>query len=171
MSEQLTIAQALRKIKKLKGNADTLLNRAKAVVTFDTSRVPEFNFQETSDELFNIQNLLVKLESQVAFANATTKIKNIDNSDVTISYAIRSLQEMKGRISFFNSLVIRNEVEKTSETVYDEINRKYVQINSERVFKSPLTLKMREALVKALQDDFEELNNRVEAANHRTLLE
>ncbi len=46
MSEKVTIAQALRRIKKLKGAIAENQQRANAGVSYDVSKVPAFRFQE-----------------------------------------------------------------------------------------------------------------------------
>lgn len=50
MSDKTTVAQALRRIKKLKGLIAENEQRAKTGVSYDASKVPAFRYQEAADK-------------------------------------------------------------------------------------------------------------------------
>jgi len=62
MSEKMTIAQALRRIKKLKGQIAEHNQRAIAGVSYDVTKVPSFRYAEAVEAMFAIQDEVVALE-------------------------------------------------------------------------------------------------------------
>jgi hypothetical protein len=167
MSEKMTIAQALRRIKKLKGQIAEHTQRAVAGVSYDVTKVPSFRYAEAVEAMFAIQDEVVALESRVAVANATGTIVE-GNKELSLALAIRTLQELKGRIAFLKGLNLRNETVQTRTNDWDDVEMKHINRVSETTFKSDLSEKDRDQQVKALQDRFEVLNNAVEDANHAT---
>jgi hypothetical protein len=167
MSEKMTIAQALRRIKKLKGQIAEHEQRAKVGVSYDVTKVPSFRYQEAVEAMTAIQDEMVGLESRVAIANAKSTVQ-YDGTEVTMAFAIRTLQELKGRIAFLKGLNLRNETVKDRTNDWDDVEMKHIARVTETTFKSDLSEKDRDQQVKALQDRFEVLNNAVEDANHTT---
>jgi hypothetical protein len=169
MLDKITIAQALRRIKKLKGQIAEHTQRAQASVSYEKDKVPAFSFGGEVLSMKAAQLELVGLQSRVAVANAKATI--LDGEDViTHAEAIRRLQEIKGEITFLKSLSIKNEVTKTQEEVYDRAQSNYVTRVTETVWVSDLTEKNRDLQVKALQDRFEKLNNTLEDRNHKVVV-
>lgn len=169
MSDKMTIAQALRRIKKLKGQIAEHEQRAKAGVSYDVTKVPAFPFQEAVDAMFALQDEVVALESRVAVANATATVVD-GNKELPVALVIRTLQELKGRIAFLKGLHLRNEVVKDRTNDWDDVEMKHISRVTETTYKSDLSEKDRDQQVKALQDRFEVLNNAVEDANHAALV-
>lgn len=169
MSDKMTIAQALRRIKKLKGQIAENEQRAKLGVSYDVSKVPAFRFQEAVDKMFATQNEMVALEARVAVANATAMVAD-GNQTISMALAIRTLQELKGRIAFLKGLHIRNETVKDRQTEWDDAESKHIYRTTETVFLSDLTEQSRDAQIQELQDRFEALNNAVEDANHAVVV-
>lgn len=167
MSDKLTVAQALRKIKKLKGQVAESSARAVIGVSYDSVKVPEFRFAESITAMTQSQLEMVALESRVAVANATTKVKHQGN-DILLAQAVRTLQELKGQIAFLKGLHLRNEVVKERTNDWDDAEQKYKPRVVETTFVSDLSEKDRDRQVKELQNTFEVLNNSVEDANHLT---
>lgn len=165
MSDKLSIAQALRRIKKLKGLIAESQQRAVAGVSYDVEKVPAFGYQDSVDAMFALQNEVVDLEAKVAVANATNSVTDGGNS-VLLAHAVRTLQELKGRIAFLKGLKLRNEVVKERTNDWDDTEMKQIARVTETTFKSDLSEKDRDTQVRALQDRFEVLNNAVETANH-----
>jgi len=87
-----------------------------------------------------------------------------------LALAIRTLQELKGRIAFLKGLNLRNETVQTRTNDWDDTEMKHINRVTETTFKSDLSEKDRDQQVKALQDRFEVLNNAVEDANHATMV-
>ncbi len=165
MSDKMTIAQALRRIKKLKGQIAEHEQRAKAGVSYDVSKVPAFRFEEAVKAMFTTQDEVVALEARVAVANAKKTIQD-GSEKVVLAQAVRTLQELKGRIAFLKGLHLRNETVKDRSNDWDDVEMKHIARVTETTFKSDLSEKDRDQQVKALQDRFDVLNNAVEDANH-----
>lgn len=169
MSDKMTVAQALRRIKKLKGIIAENQQRAVQGVSYDATKVPAFRFQEAADKMFATQDEMVALEARVAVANATAAVQD-GSETISMALAIRTLQELKGRIAFLKALQLRNETVKDRQTEWDDTEMKHINRVTETVFKSDLTEQDRDAQIRTLQDRFETLNNAVEDANHTVLV-
>lgn len=166
MSDKISIAQALRRIKKLKGQIAEHTQRAQQGVSYEQGKVPAFRFQEAVTAVKAAQKELIDLQSRVAIANAKATVT--DGSDtITHAEAIRRLQEIKGEIAFLKGLIIRNDVVKTREQEWDDVEMKHIVRMVEVTWTSDLSEKERDTQVKALQDRFETLNNAVEDRNHK----
>lgn len=161
----MTIAQALRRVKKLKGMIAEFQQRAQTGVTYDTAKKPAFAFKEAVDSMFATQDEMVQLEARVAIANATATVQE-GSTQMPMALAIRTLQELKGRIAFLKGLHLRNETVKNRETEWDDAEMKNITRTTETTYVSDLTEQDRDTQVKSLQDRFETLNNAVENANH-----
>jgi hypothetical protein len=167
MSEKMTIAQALRRIKKLKGHIAEHQSRAQAGVSYVAGKLPAFRFEEEKDAMLSDIEEMVDLEASVAVANANTKIV-YDEEEVSLSHAIRQLQETKSFIAFLKGLHLRTETIRDRETEWDDNKMQNVSRVTEVVYTSDLSEQDRDEQVKALQNHFETLNNLVEDANHST---
>ena len=163
----LTISQALRRTKKLKGRMGELTARASASVSYLPSAKPAFDFKATRAEVEKVREELIALESSVAKANATTSI-DFDGKSMTLAVAIRRLQECKAEIAWLTQLALRSGTERHREMGFDQEtgrnNFAYVEV----VYVSDLTEVERVGELDKLRDRFERLNDLVETANHRT---
>lgn len=166
----MSIAQALRRIKKLKGQIAENEQRAKAGVSYDATKVPAFRYKEAVENMWALQDEVVALESKVAVANASAKVTASGEGEVPMAQAIRTLQELKGRIAFLKGLHLRNETVKERTNDWDDVEMKHINRVTETVWVSDLSEKDRDQLVKTLQDRFETLNNAVENSNHTVLV-
>ncbi len=166
MSDKITIAQALRRIKKLKGQISEHTQRAQQGVSYDQSKVPAFRFQEAVAAVKAAQKELVDLQSRVAVANAKATITD-GTETITHAEAIRLLQEIKGEIAFLKGLNLRNEVVKDRQQEWDDVEIRHVARVTEVTWVSDLSEKDRDTQVKTLQDRFETLNNTLEDRNHK----
>jgi hypothetical protein len=169
MSDKMTIAQALRRIKKLKGQIAEHYQRAAAGVSYDITKLPTFRYAEEVAAMFALQDEMVALEARVAIANAIYTVVS-DSQEVKLARVIRQLQELKGRIAFLKGLSLRNETVKDRQAEWDDNEMKHINRVSETTYRSDLTEASRDTQVKTLQDQFEALNNLVEDANHTVLV-
>lgn len=170
MSDKMTIAQALRRIKKLKGQIAENEQRAKIGVSYDSSKVPAFRYSEAVEKMFALQDEVIALEARVAVANANGKVNVLGEGDISLAQAVRTLQELKGRIAFLKGLHLRSETVKDRSQEWDDTEMKHITRVTETVFVSDLSEKDRDMQVKHFQDRFETLNNAVEDANHTVLV-
>jgi hypothetical protein len=169
MSESLTIAQALRRVKKLKGLVAEHQTKAKNGVSYVADKVPAFRFGDEMTAIAEAIAEMVDLESRIAIANATSQVQEGDET-LTLAKAIRTLQEIKGYIAFYQGLLLRDGVEKTRESDWDEDSCKSISRVVETTYVSDLSEQARDRRVKDLQNRFETLNNLVEDANHKVLV-
>lgn len=166
MSE-LTIAQALRKIAKLKGEIAECDARIKAGVSYDKAKVPAFRFADQLSLWNEAKNEMLDLQARLSVANATTYIE-YNGSKMLLAKAVRILEELKGSIDFFKKLSLRSEVVKEKNQEWNEEKSNYVTVTTETTFVSDLSEQDRDKTVKELKKQFDELNDIVENANHKT---
>lgn len=166
MSNKVTIAQALRRIKKLKGQIAEHTQRATQSVSYEKDKVPAFRFLEEMSARANATKELLDLQSRVAVANAKATVQD-GTETITHAEAVRRLQEIKGEIAFLKTLHIRNEVVKNRQQEWDDTEMKNIVRVTEEIWVSDLTEKDRDVQIKILQDRFEVLNNAVEDHNHK----
>src|SRR5690242_11129974 len=122
---KMNIAQALRRIKKLKGRMGELTARASGSVSYEVGKKPAFDFRKTRDEVAAVREELVTLESSVARANAAAEIE-CDGKRLTVAEAIRRLQECKAEMVWLGQLSLRSGVEKRTERDYDDVTGRTV---------------------------------------------
>ena len=165
MSDKVTIAQALRRIKKLKGQIAEHMQRMQNGVSYVSTKVPAFRFVDEMEDYQKATVEMVELESRVAAANATNTI-TVDEKEVSLAFAIRALQETKGLIALLKGLHLREETVRERESEWDDTKMQNISRVTEVVYVSDLSEQDRDEQVKELQDNFETLNNLVEDANH-----
>lgn len=170
MSNKVTIAQALRRIKKLKGQIAEHSTRAQQGVSYIQGKTPAFSFREAVLALNAARNEMLDLESRVAVANAKKTVTDSSGTKLTLAHAIRQLQELKGQIAFLRGLNLRAETVRERETEWNDDQMKNLTRFTEVTYVSDLNEQDRDREVKLLQDQFETLNNAVEEANHTVLV-
>ncbi len=166
-----TIAQGLRRAKKLKGLLVEAQNRATGATSWVAGKKPVFDFAEQRAQRAALQDEIVRIETAVAVANATNTI-TVGGQTMTLARAIRTLQEVKADLAWLPQLNLRAGLEESTEYVYDEdvpLRRKTVKtsVTYEAVMDEPA----RVGQIQALRDRFEAINDALETANHRTRIE
>lgn len=163
----MNISEALRKIKKIKGDLALEQNKMKLSCSWKVNDEPAWKFEEARDNLVTLTEELLELEAKVAQANAVTKV-SFRNKEMTLAYVIRFLQETKSQIALYESLVVKTKPEIERDSVYDEEKEKYVTVKNEVKWASALTEISKEQKVKELKKLFDELNTVLENSNHKT---
>lgn len=166
----MTISQALRRIKKLKGKMAELTARGASCVSYAKGEEPKFDFIVTRAEINTVREELVTLEAAVARANATRTI-DLDGTTMTIAEAVRRLQELKAEMAWLASLSLRDDTQRVPEHVWDEEKGRQVTKYRDVVHVTALTEQARVVELDALRDRFERCNDAVESANHTTPVE
>jgi len=169
MSAKITIAQALRRIKKLKGELAEHQSRAASCSSWVQDKPTTYSFNAEVEAIRNCQRELLNLESRVAVANATNNV-TVNNVQMNLSELIRQLQEIKGEIAWLKSLSLRTGSEKSREVDFDEATGRNVYRTVEVVYVAAMSEQERNEKVKYLQDRFEDWNNSLESANHQVLV-
>ena len=170
MNDKISIAAALRRAKRIKGQIAEHTTRATAGVTWDEGKEPGFTYEASVESRAKLVAELLKLDVAVAEANAGTKLP--DGKPVV--YAIRKLAELRSEIAFFRALPVRTkqiDVETERERDYDAMLEKYVMTEKTTTHRSAISQAKRSEIVDALQLEFETLNAALEHHNHKTLVE
>lgn len=169
MSETLTISQALRRIKKIKGQLAESRARAANSVTHRFADQPAFSFGTCVEQADTLRKELVEMQARVALANAVTTVV-WDERITPLCLATRLLDEYKSEIAWLRGLVVKAQPDVVEEeTDYNVVSGK----NDRRDvrFKCALPEAKRAAEVARVQDLFDRLNDAVEQANHKTTLQ
>lgn len=169
---KMTVAAALRRIKKLKGEIAILDARIKSAACYLEGKEPPFPFEGSMQERSLKVSELVGLQMRVAISNANTSFE-LAGVAIPVVGAIRQLEEIKARIALFNGLPIRDrlrdvEIERNQE--WSDDHDKVVTRTSEKVFLSAMTRVVQAEKIAALTAQFEELNVALEACNHATFV-
>lgn len=182
--KKLTISQALRRRKKLKGEIHTHTDRLRSSIVYDEKRPPSFPFEESQKALKLAKFELIHLEDAIARANARATITFKDET-VHLTWVLRTLAELKGDITRYEGyehfcLPEKRNVDKVESPDLSEaietpfaggVRRSHPKKTIETVRISNITEKERAQKVEQLQREFEELNDLLETANHSTTLE
>ena len=166
----MTISQALRQVKKIKGELSENVERAKNSITFKEGEDPAFEFQRCMEKITALRTSLVALQSHIAETNAITLIQ-FNGASLSLAYAVLRLKEYKGEIAFLSELkgLARNkDVSSQMEVSFDFETDK--RVNKTVVHYCKLPEAKRAELAEKVQASFDALNDTVETANHRTVL-
>lgn len=166
----MSIAAALRRSKRIKGQIAENTKRAVAASVVTEGKEPAFSFHDSVSERKRLVSELLKLEVAVAAANAFGALPN----GMPVLMAVRQLAELKAEIAFYQSLQVRavtRDVEVEEYTDYDMGIEKHVRRKKEVVFISAINQAQRAGTVDSLMLQFETLNSELESFNHRTQVE
>lgn len=184
--KKLTIAQALRRRKQLKGAIATHTQRVSEALVYEKKNQPTFSFEDSNNGLRAARFELISIEDAIARKNATTFIE-FKGEKVALTWALRTLSEIKGEIARYETYehrglrAQRETEEKTMEAIAGQIitttqpdgstTREYAKQEVTRIFISNITERERADKMDQLQQEFEVLNDLLEAANHNTVIE
>ncbi len=161
---ELTVSQALRRIKKLKGLLVEHLTNAQMGLVYPKGEDPAFFFEACWDQANKVREELIDLEVRLAITNSVTVLL-FDGEKTSLVGAIRSLQELKSQISWLRALPVRSQL----ETIDSEVEYLAGQHQTvKKVMRCELPEGKRTECVRKLQDQFDRLNDAVETANHKT---
>lgn len=169
----VTVAAAIRRIKKLKGELGVLDARLKSAVVYVEGKEPPFLFGETMMRREEKLSQLLQLQTALSISNAATSF-SYRGGAVSVAWAIRKTQEIKALASLYAELPVRDrrrDVETKRETVWDDVTDKHVREAVETVYVSAITKVDQAAAIESLTAEFEELNTALEACNHDTKIE
>ncbi len=168
---ELTISQAIRKVNDIKGRLAKNHANASSSVLYLVKEQPAYSFKTELESAENHGRELLRLPTAIAVANATTHLE-WEGKKIRLAYAVRRLEELKGQIKWYETLVVSAQSKKVDET-YDYMvvagsNDGPQRVKIEREWKCELPEADRAKLVQKLQDEFNRLNDQVETVNHRT---
>lgn len=167
---EMTLSQALRRVKKIKGELAEQLERARGSVTFKNTEQPAYVFGECMERVTSLRTELLDLQARIAKTNAVNVLP-YNGQALTLAYAVLLLKEYKGQIAWLNELkaIVRSqETTSQEETEYDYDSEKRLrkQVN----YTCRLPEAKRSAQVDSVKADFDRLNELVESMNHRVTL-
>ncbi len=167
--KELTIAQALRRVKDLKGKVAKHNANALANVTHKTKNVPAFTFSIEVEASNAIVDEMIDLQTRISVANAKTTV-DVGGKTRVLAWCTKKLAEIKGAIAWYASLGVRAQ-EKTTEEELEWVHQagsgpEHVRVITEYTCHLPEAA--RAARVQKLEAEFAELNDIVETINHRT---
>jgi|SRR5271157_5349272 len=169
--KELTIAQALRRVKDLKGKVSKHNANAFANVTHKTKNPPAFAFGAESEAAAMAVEEMIDLQTRIAVANAKTTV-DVAGKTRLLSWCTKKLAEIKGAIAWYASLGVRAH-DKTTEEELEWIRQagsgpEHVNVVTEYTCHLPEAA--RAAKIQKLETEFAELNDIVETINHRTFV-
>ena len=165
---EVSISQALRYASKLKNQISEARKRAESSLNHNDGEATAFDFQEMLAKADSASADLALLQGKLAAVNASSLVEYKGNP-VTLSHAVRILQELKGRIAWVKALPCQtNRVVVSQERVWDDDSSKYIHKLTTIICNLPEA--QRSALADALQEEFDVLNGAVELANQKVML-
>lgn len=170
---KMTIAAALRRIKKLKGEIATLDGRIRHSACHIEGKEPPFAFEASTASRREKVAELTRLQTLVAVSNARTSFAHGGMGVLSVE-AIKRLDEIKSEIALLNGLPIRDrvrDVEIESESEWDDASRRSVTVKKEIVHLSAMSRVAQAEAISKLTAEFEALNVALEACNHSTFID
>lgn len=165
---QYTLAQALRRQAKIKGQLAELTKRAEASVSYLDEAPPAFDFARTMDQIAQLRSELTQLDTRVGLTNARTPADTPRGRFASVTELVRKLQELRASLKWIRSLTVRARAETTEYS--HEYDEEMKRIRVAQKWKCDLPEAAKAELVDALQKEFDELNNAVERINNATML-
>lgn len=169
--DNMTLSKAIRKVKTIKGEIAQARERASMTVVHKKADAVAWNFAVEQDRSTSLAADLCILQAAIARTNALTKV-TWQGREMTLALAVRILAEIKSEIAWYASLVVRAAMITNTthyENQYNDDGKLIVKTVVEEIF-CHLTEVERARAVETLKANFEELNDIVETANHRTTL-
>lgn len=166
----MTISQALRRVKFLKGRMAELSKRAAESVSYPAEHKPPLEFSASHDELAKVRKELVKLETALTCANTKATVE-WDGQAIVLAEAVRWLQEYKAEVAWLQGLQLKAGTFRTPTREWDEESGHHVFGKVEATFVSDLSEVDRVRQVDELRDRFARLNDVVETANHHVMVD
>lgn len=162
-----TVAQALRRIKELKGLIATATERMKNSNCWtEPGPARIYDFDTVQKERTALIEELVTLKARLARTNCETKI-TVKMTTASLQKFIFALSELKSDRALIQGLSIREGEGKAPTGEFDEHGHpKYVTVK----MLASLGLRARDERVSALEQDIALIHEAIEDANHRTTL-
>ena len=160
---EVTISQALRYASKLKNKISDARSRAAGSLNHKVGEPTAFSFPDMLGKADSLSCELAALQGKLASVNASNTVE-YKGVLITLSHAVRVLQELKGRIAWLKGLPVQ-QAEKiiSTERVWDDVTDKYINQTTTTLCHLPEA--NRAELVDALQEEFDYLNGAIESIN------
>lgn len=180
MPETITISDALRRIKAIKGDiARWSALFANSNVWIEDQPRPAYASGEIEKNLQALTNQLVKLKTALAIANASTYITFSSAEEAQSRFSSKQqmslvevnclLSENKSRQTVYAALVTLSEPESTIRRAAYAPTGQVTQVEVKQ--HSPVTTRVKDQALKNLRDEFAYLNSLLERANNTNTIE
>lgn len=170
----MTISLALRKIKDLKGKIEETDGRLKQSTVWDEATPPVWKYEDLYLKKKGLVEELVALKSSVAFTNANTPLE-FEGRIISLALGVILLSEIKGQIALMKGLPTCTDTKKVDRTVTWEPDEhdysKRNKVETVTTTMCALTTAKKATEVDELKEQFQKLNDAVEMANSRTVLQ
>lgn len=166
--DEITISQAIRKVKELKGKLAKAQGNAAGSMSYAVKEPPAYSFQAEIQNMTDLSKNLIRMQTAIARANANTMLR-WEGHEVPLIWAVKRLEEIKGRITWLEALPVAAQSETVVETwEYQTFEDDLKRVKSEKKMRCELPQAERDKAVQLAQDEFNRLNDVVETINHRT---
>src|ERR1019366_5218066 len=125
MMSAMTISQALRRVKKLKGELASHLLRAHTAVTHRAEQEPAFAFSKCLEGASVARKEMLHLQTAIATVNAKTHV-DWEGQSTSLALAARTLAELRGEIAWVRALPVKPQC-KTTESEQEYESGKYMK--------------------------------------------
>lgn len=170
----ITISSAIRQINALKKKISDCDNNMQDSVWYDESTPPVYDFNATYSKRAEYVRQMLSLQTRMAVANATTRIKTPDGQEILLAEAVRILSEFRGEIAQLKILKTqakdRIENHKVNWIPDEHDYSKRVKEEVTTVFICKLPQAAKAELIENLQNKHDALNDVVEYTNNQTTL-
>lgn len=169
---KMTVSQGLRAVADLKGKLKKNKEHAQASLTYYEKTPPAFKFGEEMEEAHKTRAEMLRLQTAIAVANATTEIE-WQGKKVLVAFAVRHLEELRDQLKWLDTIepLLLDQKEQEEDNYDNEWNgTQYVRVNRPKKHMCALPKADRFKLHQKLQEEHNRLNDIVEASNHQTLL-
>ena len=166
-SKELTIAQALRRIKDIKGKVAKHGHNAQVSVTHKTKDPPAFSFGAEWEKATGLVDEMIELQTRVAIANSKTFV-DWDGRPRPLTWCTKRLAEIKGAITWYEALQVRAQRTTVDDSYEWTEGAPGGRVRVQTEYTCHLPEADRATRVEVLQTKFAELNDLVERENHKT---
>lgn len=169
--KELTIAQALRRVKDIKGKVAKHIANAQGCVSHKTKDAPAYGFGREMEQAESLVSEMIDLQTRIGVANATTSF-DYEGKRRTLLWCTKKLAEIKGSIALHEAFAVKAQ-DKVTEEEFEWVRKEdgtsaHVKVATEWTCHLPEA--KRAERVAQLQAKFAELNDLVETTNHRTIV-
>lgn len=169
--KELTIAQALRRVKDIKGKVAKHVANAQGSVTHKTKDAPAYAWGDEMRSAETLVEEMIDLQTRIGIANATTSF-DYEGKTRTLLWCTKKLAEIKGAIALTENFSVKAH-DKTSEEEFEYVRKEdgtlaHAKVSTEWTCHLPEA--QRANRVRLLQEKFAALNDLVETTNHRTIV-
>ena len=163
--ENITLSEALRRIKALKGDIARWSKILPESNTWEEDRAPTYSLPEVLQKLDEAVAELIVLKTALASANASCSLQEASGESLSLTGAVTRLSELKSRMALLEALpTYSSHSALTGSRVEHSGASGYLTVRF--ALNCSMTTRERDDQLQKLRDEFAALNARLEAANN-----